>query len=118
MVLALSASEAECSRSLQAWTERINETDPEPTEDEIAEIMVERDALEACKFKIQATLALKRKALGLLGSQVLHTLKLDALLTSKLNARALKTKIRVRVVGRKFEQERVERSYRNCRSGM
>ncbi|KAG2741777.1 hypothetical protein P692DRAFT_20879912 [Suillus brevipes Sb2] len=62
--------------------------------------------------KIADTLRRRRATLGPQGQADLMTMKNDIFLTIRLNARAVKTHIRDCLHQRKFELERLERSYR------
>ena len=59
----------------------------------------------------------KEDALGVDAKNQLRHLINSPFLTKKMNARALKTRIRERLRSRKFELDRLERSYRKQRSG-
>ncbi|KAJ3725332.1 hypothetical protein C8R42DRAFT_575807 [Lentinula raphanica] len=58
----------------------------------------------------------KESALGVDAKHQLRTLIKSPFLTKKMNARALKIRIRERLRSRKFELDRLERSYRKQRS--
>jgi hypothetical protein len=59
----------------------------------------------------------RRAALGIEEMSSLEKMKKDVYLTVRLNARAVKTRIRDRLRQRKFELERLERSYRTTVNG-
>ena len=63
------------------------------------------------------TLRRRRAALGIEEMSSLEKMKKDVYLTVRLNARAVKTRIRDRLRQRKFELERLERSYRTTVNG-
>jgi hypothetical protein len=67
--------------------------------------------------KTQANLAKQERALGVEQRQELNNLKKNIFLTKRMNARALKTRIQQRLRSRKFEFDRLERSFRKQRSG-
>ncbi|THU87648.1 hypothetical protein K435DRAFT_681343, partial [Dendrothele bispora CBS 962.96] len=60
----------------------------------------------------------KEKALGITEKRQLRNLKNDAFLTKRLNARALKERLRQKLISRKFEYARLKRSYRKQKTGM
>jgi hypothetical protein len=64
------------------------------------------------RTKVADTLRRRRAALGIGDKAELEKMKKDVYLTVRLNARAVKTRIRDRLRQRKFELERLERSYR------
>lgn len=74
-------------------------------------------ALQALR-KAQGRVTTKESALGVEAKNQLRHLVNSAFLTKRMNARALKTRIRERLRSRKFELDRLERSYRKQRSGM
>ncbi|KAG1887859.1 hypothetical protein F4604DRAFT_1675004 [Suillus subluteus] len=67
--------------------------------------------------KIADTVRRRKAALGPQGQADLKMMKNDIYLTIRLNARAVKTRIRDRLRQRKFELERLERSYRATVNG-
>lgn len=69
------------------------------------------------RAKIADTVRRRKAALGPQGQADLKTMKNDIYLTIRLNARAVKTRIRDRLRQRKFELERLERSYRATVNG-
>jgi hypothetical protein len=75
--------------------------------------------IEACsrRAKVANTLQRRRAALGAEAKADLAKMKKDLYLTVRLNARAVKTRIRDRLRQRKFELERLERSYRTSING-
>ncbi|KAE9383043.1 hypothetical protein BT96DRAFT_770065, partial [Gymnopus androsaceus JB14] len=66
--------------------------------------------------KAEIRLKKKEEALGVTARQQLQHLIKSPFLTKKMNARALKTRIRERLRSRKFELDRLERSFRKQRS--
>lgn len=69
------------------------------------------DARARCD-KIAETLARRRAMLGISQRADLQQLKKNVYLQVRMNARALKARLRDRLRQRKFELERLERSYR------
>lgn len=67
--------------------------------------------------KVKAKVTKKESEMGFTARQQLHHLLKSPFLSKKMNARALKTRIRERLRARKFELDRLERSYRKQRSG-
>jgi hypothetical protein len=68
--------------------------------------------------KTADTLRRRRAALGTEDKVNLERMKKDIYLTVRLNALAIKTRIRDRLRQRKFELERLERSYRATVNGV
>lgn len=94
---------------------RIMDTTSVPWEIATAELELE-GALQTLR-KAEAKVKLKEDGLGVTAKQQLKHLIKSPFLTKKMNARALKTRIRERLRFRKFELDRLERSYRKQRSG-
>lgn len=67
--------------------------------------------------KLTETIKRKRTALGLSGQARLTSLLGNEFLRLRMNARALKSRIRDRLRQRKFELERLERAYRKTSNG-
>jgi hypothetical protein len=67
--------------------------------------------------RLSALIRSKRDTLGVSEMAQLRRLKKNEFLQVKLNARAIKTRLRNRLRQRKFELERLERSYRQTLSG-
>jgi rRNA maturation endonuclease Nob1 len=84
---------------------------------EIATAELELDAALTVLTKARAKVTKKESAMGVTARQQLHHLLKSPFLAKKMNARALKTRVRERLRGRKFELDRLERSYRKQRSG-
>ncbi len=66
---------------------------------------------------IEATIKRRREALGVDGRLKLENLLKNKFVQIRMNARALKQRIRDRLRNRKFEIERLERAYRHTMSG-
>ncbi|KAF7965549.1 hypothetical protein HWV62_42898 [Athelia sp. TMB] len=79
------------------------------------DISVVHDALESARShlkRLEKARAAKFASLGVAQSAVLASLKSNKYLTVRMNALALKHRLRDRLRQRKFEMERLERSYR------
>lgn len=74
------------------------------------------DARGRCT-KVTETLARRRAALGISEHADLQKLKKNVYLQVRMNARALKARLRDRLRQRKFELEKLERSYRSTVNG-
>jgi hypothetical protein len=85
---------------------------------EIATAELELETALNVLSKAKGKVTKKESAMGLTARQQLHNLIKSPFLAKKMNARALKTRIRERLRARKFELDRLERSYRKQRSGM
>lgn len=94
---------------------RIIDTSSEPWDAATAELELE-SAIQALR-KAQARVVKKETTLGVDAKHQLRTLMKSPFLTKKMNACALKIRIRERLRSRKFELDRLERSYRKQRSG-
>lgn len=92
------------------------DTSSEPWETASAELELQT-AIQALR-KAQGRVTTKESALGVEAKNQLRHLIRSVFLTKRMNARALKTRIRERLRSRKFELDRLERSYRKQRSGM
>ena len=84
---------------------------------EIATAELELETALNVLTKAKAKVTKKESAMGITARQQLHRLLKSPFLAKKMNARALKTRIRERLRARKFELDRLERSYRKQRSG-
>ncbi|KAJ7648902.1 hypothetical protein B0H17DRAFT_1163757 [Mycena rosella] len=73
---------------------------------------VELAAAEEAQATAERHLCNKEDALGVSQRQALHTLATSQYLCLRMNARALKRRLRDRLWSRKFELDRVERSFR------
>lgn len=85
------------------------------------EIVTAELALEAALnvlTKARAKVFKKEGAMGITARQELCDLLKSPFLAKKMNARALKTRIRECLRGHKFELDRLEQSYRKQQSGM
>lgn len=75
-----------------------------------------QEVREACN-QLSDTIRKKRAALGVGQRTALRQMLEDEFLQLRVNALALKTRIRDRLRQRKFEREPLERSYRHIRNG-
>jgi hypothetical protein len=86
--------------------------------DDIDTLLDQLRSAHAKKAKVSATLNRKTTALGVSERDDLRRLVNSAFLRVRMNARALKHRIRDRLRHRKFELERLERSYWHTVNGM
>jgi hypothetical protein len=84
---------------------------------DITEFMVLLEEARAKASRIQESFRRKKQALGIDGRLNLQQLTNDTFLRLRMNARALKKRIRDRLRLRKFELERLERAYRHTSNG-
>jgi hypothetical protein len=84
---------------------------------EIATAELELEGALIILAKAKAKVTKKEIEMGVTARQQLRHLLKSPFLAKKMNARALKTRIRERLRTRKFELDRLERSYRKQRSG-
>lgn len=94
---------------------RILNTSNEPWETASVELELQT-AIQALR-KAQGRVTTKESALGVEAKNQLRHLIKSVFLTKRMNARALKTQIRERLRSRKFELDRLERSYCKQHSG-
>jgi hypothetical protein len=85
---------------------------------EIATAELELETALNVLAKATSKVTKKESSMGVDARQELHRLLKSPFLGKKMNARALKMRIRERLRARKFELDRLERSYRQQRSGM
>jgi hypothetical protein len=76
----------------------------------VADLLVSRNELRDKRLALEASIAERRKDLGIQENAQLRTMLSSDFLQARLNARALKERIRVKVVSRKFEMERLEKA--------
>ncbi|KAJ3764544.1 hypothetical protein FB446DRAFT_601786, partial [Lentinula raphanica] len=79
---------------------------------EIAEAELELPSLKEKFKKAQSTLSAKENNLGVDGERQYRHLASSPFITDRMNARALKIRLRQRLQARKFERDRLERSFR------
>jgi hypothetical protein len=84
---------------------------------EIATAELELETALNVLSRANAKVSKKESTMGLTARQQLRHLLKSPFLSKKMNARALKTRIRERLRARKFELDHLERSYRKQRSG-
>lgn len=94
---------------------RIIDTSSEPWDAATAELELE-SAIQGLR-KAQARVTKKENTMGVDAKHKLRTLLKSPFLAKRMNACALKIRIRERLRSRKFELDRLERSYRKQRSG-
>jgi hypothetical protein len=88
------------------------------SEDEgFTEFMMLLDEARAKASRMRKAFQTKRATLGVDGRLNLQRLTNDNFLRLRMNARALKKRIRDRLRQRKFELERLERAYRHTSNG-
>jgi hypothetical protein len=79
---------------------------------DILDISVELSESQGTITRLSNLIRTKRSSLGVSEKARIRKLKDNEFLRVKLNARAVKTRLRDRLRQRKFELERLERSYR------
>ncbi|TFY57790.1 hypothetical protein EVJ58_g6817 [Rhodofomes roseus] len=109
-ILALQKSQASYDETIRGLEERLlgdlGQLDPQQLDSDLAEARAKRS-------RIVAAIMHKRTALGVNERSQLSRLTKNKFLQVRMNARALKQRIRDRLRQRKFELDRFERSYRN-----
>ena len=83
------------------------ELDPEEEEIALEKLSTATEMYELLKWRITKA----EKGLGIRAHQQLGSLKGNTFLRHKMNANALKTRIRAKLVARKFERVQLERAY-------
>ncbi|KAJ3730226.1 hypothetical protein C8R42DRAFT_569213 [Lentinula raphanica] len=97
-------------KSMKDLTDTISSPLSEPYE--IAEAEMELPLLKEKFAKAQSSLSAKEQALGVDGQREYRHLASSPFITDRMNARALKIRLRQRLQARKFERDRLERSFR------
>jgi hypothetical protein len=90
----------------------------EPTEQEVITLQADLDGFQEKLEVLKTTVTLKKSSMGIDNALNLNRLKNDEFLRLRANARATKISLRQKLVARKFEIGRLERSYRVTSSGM
>lgn len=85
--------------------------------DDITSFNIQLNDARARCAKIAETLVKRRAMLGISQRADLQQLKKNVYLQVRMNAHALKARLRDRLRQRKFELEKLERSYRNTVNG-
>jgi hypothetical protein len=85
---------------------------------DISEISQQLDEARAHIASLELGLQRKRAALGVDAQQNLKDLQENSFLRTRMNALALKERIRDRLRQRKFEIEKLERNYRHSTNGI
>jgi hypothetical protein len=81
--------------------------------DDMVELQLQMEVLKDTSTKLRRIIQQKRKSLTVDGRLNLERLLGDQFLRDRMNALALKKRIRTRLCQRKFELENLERAYRN-----
>jgi len=84
---------------------------------DVTEFVVVLEETRAKASRMRETLRRKKMALGVDGRLNLRRLTDNTFLRLRMNARALKKRVRDRLRQRKFELERLERAYRHTSNG-
>lgn len=109
---ALKTRQAKLRELRNKFLEAVDENDPD------AEFyQVELDAATEAVAKAQQKLSNKEKALGVKQHQALKKLSTSEYIRLRMNARALKRRLRNRLRARKFELDKVERSFQRLVNG-
>ncbi|KAG6836231.1 hypothetical protein H0H93_010036 [Arthromyces matolae] len=104
-------------KSIQAELSQVNLQMAEEDDDFISQTLRdEKETLLKSMEKVQASIKAKREKLGVDGRANLAKYKDNKFLQLRLNAQALKNRIRAKLRERKFELERLERAYRQTSS--
>lgn len=83
----------------------------------LSELVQRRDEILSKREQLEVVIGEKKGDLGIQGQSRLRSLLSSRFLQVRLNARALKLRIRAKLVGRKFELERLERATYSTSSG-
>lgn len=109
---AVKTRQAQVRELRQTFMEAVEEED----EDAVMFQLQYEAAAEALR-KLQEKLRQKEAALGVTENQALKTLSTSHYIRLRMNARALKRRLRDRLRERKFELDKVERSFRRLVNG-
>ncbi|KAJ7059947.1 hypothetical protein C8F01DRAFT_989075 [Mycena amicta] len=105
---AVKAGEAELAALRRTLTVAVNKDDDENLDALMLQVTEAQESLDKTQLKLQR----KERALGVPGQKLLKKISRSEYLSLRMNARALKTRLRDRLRSRKFELDRVERSFR------
>ncbi|KIJ30222.1 hypothetical protein M422DRAFT_187417, partial [Sphaerobolus stellatus SS14] len=111
-VLELRHERDDFQQRLSTLQRELEATDAKATETRAAlaeDVLAARDGLNALTRRMQAA----ERSLGVTGRNKLESLKRNEFIRLRMNARALKTRIRARIRSQKFERSRLERVYRH-----
>lgn len=97
-------------QSLENLISILDNKGPDPSEDGIESIR-RLDQHYNRLQKLKAEIARRRKALGVDGRRNLSKLKYNAFIAKRMNARALKIRLRSKIQGRKFEIQRLKKAH-------
>jgi hypothetical protein len=109
-------------RNLKDSQQRVKQLETQLIKDtacssDVVDIGVELQETRQGCIRLQEAIRRKRAGLGVRERTTLQRIQHDAFLQLRVNARAIKTRIRDRLRQRKFELERLERSYRQAVNG-
>ncbi|RDB30787.1 hypothetical protein Hypma_005865 [Hypsizygus marmoreus] len=111
-VIALNAAKSALTKELEKLDRMLLSGDYED-EMEIEDVLALRTDINDKISKMSSAIAQKKKILGVEDRANLKKLVKNKFLQARMNARALKQRIRSRLRERKFELERLERAYRH-----
>jgi hypothetical protein len=115
-VLALQETRAIHKKALDAMEAKL-ESGLDNEHEDITDFTMLLSEARSKMSRIQETFRCKKAALGVDGRLNLQLLTENTFLRLRMNARALKKRIRDRLHQRKFELERLERAYRHTCNG-
>lgn len=104
-------------KQLLGYTDYDDDDSDDDNDDGLANINTKLGEARLKLKTIEATIKRRREALGVDGRLKLENLLKNKFVQIRMNARALKQRIRDRLRNRKFEIERLERAYRHTMSG-
>ncbi|KIJ39625.1 hypothetical protein M422DRAFT_257455 [Sphaerobolus stellatus SS14] len=112
VILDLRLERAEQLERIKALEKSLEQSDMHDPEDEtvtLEELQTEKLGYDALKRRLQK----REQELGVGACQKLESLKGNDFLRHKINANALKSRIRAKLISQKFERSRLERAYQH-----
>jgi hypothetical protein len=111
-IMDLCSQRSDCHSKLKVLRRNVQQLMDDEVETEFAlneDIAVCQDELQALATRIQVA----EKSLGVNGRKQLLNLKDHEFLRLRMHARALKSRIRSKIILQKFERDKLERAYRH-----
>ena len=109
---AMKTRKAQVSELQRSFLEAVEDEDPDA-----ASYQIQFESAKEALASAEKNLRQKEQALGVEQYQALNDLGRSEYINLRMNARALKLRLRERLRSRKFELDRVERSYRRLTTG-
>ena len=112
----------ELQRGIDAINESLGQVSEKLLDDKtsleaLSELRTQNSTLSAKKARLEVAKAAEESKLGLSDQAELDKLRKDEFVNCRVNAYALVSRIRSRMIDRRFEMDRLERSYRTTVNG-